>query len=93
MIAAFLNRIVREPGSFTPPERPATVTFQPESGDERVVTIVGIDELDSGSERISWRSLLAMALLKARAGDVVTLRTPRGPERLEVLAIRYDPVA
>lgn len=68
----------------------ATVRFQPEAGDERVVTIVGVDELDAGSERVSWRSPLATALLKARVGDVVTLRTPRGPERLEVTAIRYD---
>jgi transcription elongation factor GreB len=68
----------------------ATVTFQPAAGDERVVTIVGIDELDAGGERISWRSPLATALLKARVGDVVTLHTPRGPERLEVTAIRYD---
>ena len=70
----------------------ATVTFQPEAGDERVVTIVGLDELDAGSERISWQSPMARALLKAKVGDVVTLRTPRGPERLEVLAIRYDPM-
>ncbi len=70
----------------------ATVTFQPESGDERVVTIVGLDELDAGSERISWQSPMAKALLKAKVGDVVTLRTPAGPERIEVLAIRYDPV-
>lgn len=70
----------------------ATVTFQPESGDERVVTIVGLDELDAGSERISWQSPMAKALLKAKVGDVVTLRTPAGPERLAVLAIRYDPV-
>src|SRR5215510_2097388 len=70
----------------------ATVTFSSTSGDERVVTIVGIDELDSGDERVSWRSPLATALLKARVGDVVTVRTPRGPERVEVLAIRYDPL-
>ena len=70
----------------------ATVTFQPASGDERTVTIVGVDELDSGGERISWRSPLATALLKARVGDVVTLHTPRGPEELEVVAIRYDAV-
>jgi transcription elongation factor GreB len=70
----------------------ATVTYQPPSGDERVVTIVGIDELDAGGERISWRSPLATALLKARVGDVVTLHTPRGPEQLEVVAIRYDAV-
>jgi transcription elongation factor GreB len=68
----------------------ATVTFRPESGAERVVTIVGVDELDAGAERVSWRSPLATALLKAKVGDVVTLRTPRGPERLTVVAIRYD---
>ena len=68
----------------------ATVTIQNTSGDQRVVTIVGIDELDSGDERVSWRSPLATALLKARVGDVVTVRTPRGPEPLEVVAIRYD---
>jgi len=51
---------------------------------------VGIDELDSGDERISWRSPLANALLRAKVGQVVTVRTPRGPERLEVVAIRYD---
>lgn len=71
----------------------ATVTYQPASGDERVVTIVGVDELDAGGERISWRSPLATALLKARVGDVVTLHTPRGPEPLEVVAIRYDTVS
>ena len=68
----------------------ATVTFRSESGDERDVTIVGLDELDAGSERISWQAPMAKALLKARVGDVVTLRTPGGLERLEVLAIRYD---
>jgi transcription elongation factor GreB len=71
----------------------ATVTFQPSAGEERVVTIVGVDELDSGGERISWRSPLATALLKARVGDVVTLHTPRGREELEVMAIRYDALA
>jgi len=69
----------------------ATVTVLHESGDEREVTIVGVDELDSGSERVSWRSPLASALLKAKVGDAVTVRAPRGPERLEIVAIRYDP--
>jgi transcription elongation factor GreB len=68
----------------------ATVTFQYESGDEREVTIVGVDELDSGDERISWRSPLAKALLTAEVGDTVTLRAPRGLERLEIIAVRYD---
>jgi transcription elongation factor GreB len=69
----------------------ATVTIAKASGDARTITIVGVDELDSGDQRISWRSPLATALLKAQVGDVVTVRTPRGPERIEVVEIRYDP--
>jgi transcription elongation factor GreB len=68
------------------------VTYQRESGEEREVTIVGIDELDSGSTRVSWRSPLASALLKAKVGDTVTLRTPQGPEQLEIIAVRYERV-
>ena len=68
----------------------ATVTFTTEAGDQRTVTIVGTDELDSGGERVSWRSPLATALLKTKVGDAVTVRTPRGPERIDVEEIRYD---
>ena len=69
----------------------ATVTFQyEETGQEREVTIVGVDELDSGDTRVSWRSPLAKSLLKAKVGDTVILRAPRGPERLEIIAVRYD---
>ena len=48
------------------------------------------NSLDSGATRISWRSPLARALLTASVGDTVTLRAPRGPERLEIIALRYD---
>jgi transcription elongation factor GreB len=68
----------------------ATVTFANKAGDERIVTIVGVDELDAGDTRISWRSPMATATLKAQVADVVTLRTPRGPEQIEIIAIRYD---
>jgi transcription elongation factor GreB len=68
----------------------ATVTFQYETGEERAVTIVGVDELDTGDTRVSWRSPLAKALLTASVGDTVTLRAPGGPERLEIIAVRYD---
>ena len=68
----------------------ATVTILYENGDEREITIVGVDELDSGDARISWRSPLATALLTAMVGDTVTVRAPRGPERLEITAVRYD---
>jgi transcription elongation factor GreB len=68
----------------------ATVTILDERGDEREVTIVGVDELDAGDARVSWRSPLARSLLTRDVGDTVTLRAPRGPERLEIIAVRYD---
>jgi transcription elongation factor GreB len=41
---------------------------------------------------VSWISPIAQALLKARAGDVVTLRTPAGTEALEILQVRYETI-
>ena len=70
----------------------ATVRYATESGDERVVTIVGVDESDHRRMHISWISPLARALTKARAGDTVTLRAPGGTEELEILDVRYGPV-
>ena len=67
----------------------ATVTIEHADGESRTVTIVGTDELDAGGERISWRAPLATALLKAKVGDTVTVRTPVGPEPVQVTAIRY----
>ena len=68
----------------------ATVTILYETGEEREVTIVGADELDAGDARVSWRCPLARALLKGTVGDTVTVRAPRGPERLAIIAVRYD---
>lgn len=68
----------------------ATVTILADAGEPREVTIVGVDELDSGDARISWRSPLARALLTAAVGDTVTVRAPGGARRLEIVAVRYD---
>jgi transcription elongation factor GreB len=68
----------------------ATVTIADGAGEEREVTIVGVDELDVGATRVSWRSPLAKALLTKKVGDTVTVRAPRGPEDIEIIAIRYD---
>jgi len=67
----------------------ATARVRSRSGGERRVTIVGADEVDAARGRVSWLSPVAAALLKARAGDVVTLRTPGGVEELEILEVRY----
>jgi transcription elongation factor GreB len=66
----------------------ATVRVRSESG-ERTVTIVGVDEVDPANGRVSWISPIAKALLKAREGDSVTLRSPAGEERLEILEVTY----
>lgn len=71
----------------------ATVTVCGASGDERTVSIVGVDEIDTARGYISWVSPMARALLKAREGDAVTLRTPGGVEELEIVEIRYSPLA
>ncbi len=69
----------------------ATVTYASvESDAEHVLKIVGVDEVDAEAGRVSWVSPIARALLKARVGDVVEVRTPGGVERVEVVAIRYD---
>ncbi|HET9822212.1 MAG TPA: transcription elongation factor GreB [Burkholderiaceae bacterium] len=67
----------------------ATVTYADEEGEERTVTIMGIDEADNLAGEVSWVAPIARALLKARVGDEVTLVTPRGPQRIEVVAVRY----
>jgi transcription elongation factor GreB len=53
------------------------------------ITIVGVDEVDPGRGRVSWVSPIAKALLKAREGDMVTLRSPAGEEQLEILEVSY----
>jgi transcription elongation factor GreB len=56
---------------------------------ERTVTILGIDEVDPARGVVSWISPIAKALIKAREGDTVTLRTPAGEDRLEILEVSY----
>lgn len=67
----------------------ATVTYAREDGSELTVKIVGVDEADIDAGKISWLSPVAKALMKAREGDTVSLRTPSGQENLEVIEIEY----
>ncbi|HXR55966.1 MAG TPA: transcription elongation factor GreB [Casimicrobiaceae bacterium] len=71
----------------------ATVTVADAHGDERTVSIVGIDEIDTERGYISWISPMARALLKAREGDTVTVRTPAGVDELDVVDVRYVALA
>ena len=68
----------------------ATVVITDDAGEtESTYQIVGVDEADATEGRISWISPLAKALIKAREGDVVTLRSPSGQREIEILEVRY----
>ena len=68
----------------------ATVRYANEAGTERVVRIVGLDEIDLDRNYISWRSPLARALMKSGPGDTVILHAPGTTEKLEILDVRYE---
>ena len=70
----------------------ATVRFANAAGVERVVSIVGTDEVDLHRNYISWVSPLARALMKAAAGERVVLRAPGGTEQLQILEVSYEPI-
>jgi transcription elongation factor GreB len=58
-------------------------------GEVRSITILGLDEVDPARGIVSWISPIARALIKARVGDTVTVRTPAGAEKLEILDVSY----
>jgi transcription elongation factor GreB len=68
----------------------ATVRYANAAGAERVVIIVGTDEVDLNRNHISWVSPLGRALMKSAAGDSVVLEAPGGTEYLTVLEVRYQ---
>jgi len=71
----------------------ATVRYANAAGAERVVSIVGTDEIDLNRNHISWVSPLGRALMKSAAGDSVVLQLPGGTECLTVLEVRYEPIS
>jgi transcription elongation factor GreB len=71
----------------------ATVTYLNERDEKFTVTIVGVDEANMAAGKISIGSPMALAMLKARVGDEVTVRTPSGPSSVEIISIRYPEAA
>jgi transcription elongation factor GreB len=68
----------------------ATVRYANAAGTERVISIVGLDEIDLDRHQISWMSPLARALMKSGAGDCVVLEAPGKTEELQILEVRYE---
>jgi len=68
----------------------ATVRYSDAEGVERVVSIVGADEVDLDRKHISWVSPLGRALMKSEEGDSVVLQAPVGTTHLTVLEVVYE---
>jgi transcription elongation factor GreB len=68
----------------------ATVRYANAAGAERVVSIVGTDEVDLNRNHISWVSPLGRSLMKSAAGDSVVVHLPGGTEHLTVLEVCYQ---
>ena len=67
----------------------ATVAIVDADGKEFCYQIVGIDEANAASGKISWISPLARALLKARVDETVRFQSPLGWREVDVLRISY----
>lgn len=73
----------------------ATVTVRDPDGVEKTYSIVGVDEIDLKKGHISWISPLGSALLRAKAkiGDEVTFRAPKGEIELEIIRLEFVPLS
>jgi transcription elongation factor GreB len=68
----------------------ATVRYSEADGTERVVSIVGADEVDLKRKHISWVSPLGRALMKAKEGDDVVFEAPGGLVELTIEEVTYQ---
>lgn len=91
------DRIARaqviEPGSGPPDAVRFGTTVVLEdtaTGEEVIYTLVGEDESDVSSGRLSISSPVARALLGKAEGDEVKVVVPKGSRAFEILEIRYD---
>ena len=93
----FLSKRLERSEVVDPAKRPktdqvffgATVTYANGRGEERTITIVGVDEVELDKGHVSWISPIAKALLKAEEGDAVKMRTPQGVEEIEIVKVTY----
>lgn len=67
----------------------AIVRIEDEEGNEQEFSLVGDDEADVSSGRISWASPLARAMIGAKIGDTVVWRRPAGEAEVYIVDIRY----
>jgi transcription elongation factor GreB len=82
--------VVKQEASHDEVRFGATVDVEDENGKTSTYLIVGPDEASPSDGRISFQSPLGRALMKRKAGDVVSVVRPAGEIEIEIKSIRYD---
>jgi transcription elongation factor GreB len=93
----FLSRRMKEARVTDPAAQPdrkrawfgATVTIADEEEHERTVTLVGEDEADASTGKVSWYSPIARAIRGAAVGDLRKVALPSGEREYQIVAIVY----
>lgn len=67
----------------------ASVSIEDEEGESKMISIVGVDEIDTNKGLISWRSPIGSSLIGKQVGDTIEVKTPKGLQSFEVLEIIY----
>ena len=70
----------------------ATVKLVDENGRARIVSIVGVDEVETEKGKLSWQSPIGQALLTKEVGEEVTVHTPQGETTYSIEELSYRPI-
>jgi transcription elongation factor GreB len=68
----------------------ARVTLLDEEDETKIVTIVGVDEINTAKGFISWRSPIGSSLIGKEVDDTIDVLTPKGMTTFLVLKISYQ---
>jgi transcription elongation factor GreB len=70
----------------------ATIEILDDEGVARIISIVGVDEVDTARGRISWQSPIGRSLLGKKVGDEIQIQVPAGEKSYEVVSICYKTI-
>jgi transcription elongation factor GreB len=68
----------------------ARVEVEDEDGQRKAYILVGPDESDPASGKLSFQSPLGQALMKRKVGDVVVVKRPAGEIEMEIVSLSYE---
>ncbi len=68
----------------------ATVNLKSIDDQSFCYTILGIDEIELSTGKISWKSPVGKSLLGKLSGDEISINTPNGVKCLEIINFNYE---